>query len=262
MKRGARSKRIAYVRRVPPTRRVKLAAVTFVAIGIAFVHERTSHAVPDAGPRPALTKEQKAEREALLARATEAMTEGDLATALAASRRAHTMEPSAELRKRVVVMLLQLIEGFEKEGRLTQALEALEYETAEGALAGSEPDPKIQTRLEDLRKRTPTVIVEAPKGSRLRVDGFPRPVDGKPLRVDPGEHRFTVIVNGSSYEEKASLEAGEQSRVVRFALEAPAAPSAASEQDAARPAAEPPIGGERERPRPASCSCDIPGLNR
>jgi hypothetical protein len=267
------------------SRRAKFVAAALAATGIAIVHEHVSHALDDvprgaspaasstgdggtaakrpseasdagsrardAGPRAPLTKAERAQRDEWLARAKEAHAEGDFATAIAATRRAYTLDPDAKVARGAVGIVLSLAESLEKEGKLVAALEALEYELGQGVLVDLQ-DPKVVALADALRVRCPTVVLEIPKDARVTIDGVPRIVDGKPLRIDPGEHVFKVETREDqrSVEERVIVREAEKLRVIHIE---PRGPEVCLTP---RVCLEPPFD---DRPRPRSCGCEIPG---
>jgi len=248
------------------SRRAKFVAAAIAATGIAIVHE--SHAVDggapaavdagtkaptrdaarDAGPRVPLTKEKRAEQTALLHRMREAFEEKDYATALAAGRRAYTMEPLPFIAKEMGPILIALTDEQLKEGHLASALEALEYETTEGALH-DDPPQAVMGRLDELLKRCPTIILEGAPGSRLRVDGMPRPIDNKPLRIDPGEHEVTGTNGPQSGSRKFTVREGQHD--VRVNLYVEANP---------QPCLQPLRYDDEPHPPKTGCGCNVPGM--
>jgi len=95
----------------------------------------------------------------------------------------------------------------------------------------------------ELAQAVPSIVVSAKDKAgtdvpdvRLLVDGVPRGerLDGKPIELDPGEHRLRLEKAGSKpVEQTIVIAEGERARLVRFALpigEAP--PSTAPRSDA------------------------------
>jgi hypothetical protein len=265
------------------SRRAKFVAAALAASGIAIVHEHMSHALDggapsssatagdggtspkrreepadagsrtrDAGPRAPLTKAERAQRDEWLARAKEAYAEGDFATAIAATRRAYALEADPKVARGAISIVVALAESLEREGKLVAALEAVEYELRDGVLADLQ-DAKVVALAESLRQRCPTVVLEIPKDARVAIDGVPRIVDGKPLRIDPGEHLLKVETRDDHriVEERVVVREGEKLRVLHIE---PRAPEVCLSPP--RVCLEPPF---EDRARPASCSCEIPG---
>lgn len=98
--------------------------------------------------------------------------------------------------------------------------------------------------LADIEKSAPTVVVSARDGERdlseVRVflDGIllAERLDGKPLVVDPGAHKFRFEHSGTVKEQEPVIRAGEKNRIISVQFGAPVAPSRALEQPAPAPA--------------------------
>jgi len=95
--------------------------------------------------------------------------------------------------------------------------------------------------LADVEKSAPTVVVSARDGERdlseVRVflDGIllAERLDGKPIVVDPGAHKFRFEHSGIIKEQEPVIRAGEKNRIVNVQFGNPVAPSHALEQPGA-----------------------------
>jgi hypothetical protein len=142
-------------------------------------------------------------------------------------------------------------------------------------MAASCPVPVRQDcaqRLLEIERAIPTLVFEwqdsagnAVRPTRVTMDGLPLPdaLGGKPVRLDPGEHRFSFEADGMSRVEKTfTLREGERGRreTVVFAAVPSAPPAAAGHPaDAAK---EQPSRSERppEEARPSPSSSRVPVL--
>ena len=122
-----------------------------------------------------------------------AYQQGDYDGAIAAWQRAYDADPQP-------LLLYNLSQAYERLGRLTEAVDALDR-----YLAGAAPDDRHQAdaraRVAALRERlarTGVVVRGAPDGAEISVDGqswgrTPRP---DAIRVEPGSHRVVVTLDG------------------------------------------------------------------
>ena len=122
-----------------------------------------------------------------------AYQQGDYDGAIEAWQRAYDADPQP-------LLLYNLSQAYERLGRLTEAVDALER-----YLAGAAPDDRHQAdaraRVAALRERlarTGIVVRGAPEGAEISVDDqswgrSPRP---DAIRVEPGSHRVLVTLDG------------------------------------------------------------------
>ncbi len=105
-------------------------------------------------------------------------------------------------------------------------------------------------RLKDLAAAMPSVVFEPKDGSgndladvRVTVDGelLAEKLDGTPIEVDPGAHKFVFEGAGLRVERTLVIHEGEKRRPIPIVLGAPSGNERASTEQASSPPASPPV---------------------
>ncbi|MFW5876117.1 MAG: PEGA domain-containing protein [Myxococcota bacterium] len=126
-------------------------------------------------------------------RGQQAYQQGDYETAIAAWQAAYELDPRP-------LILYNLSQAYERYGKLSEAVQALEKYTSEA----DPSDPNVETarsRLSKLRERlgrTGIHITDAPGGAEILVDGhsWGRAPREEPIPLDPGTHRVVLRLEG------------------------------------------------------------------
>lgn len=123
----------------------------------------------------------------------QAYQQGDYETAIAAWQAAYELDPRP-------LILYNLSQAYERYGKLSEAVQALEKYTSEA----DPSDPNVETarsRLSKLRERlgrTGIHITDAPDGAEILVDGhsWGRTPREEAIPLDPGTHRVVLKLEG------------------------------------------------------------------
>jgi hypothetical protein len=175
----------------------------------------------------------------------EAEKQKDWATALGKFKESEAIKPTPGNRFHKAYCL-------EMTGKLASALD--EYEGADKlaqAEKKNEVHEAIRARYEPLLKRVPQLSVKAstiPKDAKVNLDGVPiSPVllDGRPFRIDPGDHAVTARAHGyETFAKNFNLAEGTATTTIEVVLNPEAkTPPPAGTASRAEPITEPPREG-------------------
>lgn len=183
----------------PVLRRTSTLLVTATALVVALLSPLEAHARNESGA------------EMLFQAGRDAMARGDLKEACLKFKESNDVAPAPGT-------VLNLGNCEEQRGRIATAWEY--FTQAMGMLEQLDPRYTVaERRAQALEKRVPRLIIElapsAPSASRVYRSGTAVTTLGQPVRLDPGEHTFTVEAPG--YEDgefQLTLEQGEVKTLV------------------------------------------------